>query len=277
MIGVADPMVPARYQLIAIEPETLDTCTLSLDPLDEAIRRPEPGQFTMLYAFGVGEVPVSVSGLCGDGDRLRHTIRNVGWVSRALIELPVGGMLGVRGPFGRGWDADRAKGGDVVVVAGGIGLAPLRPLIAQIALQRADYGAVAVVVGARRADEILYSSEIQEWRHRPDLQTEVTVDAADRAWPGAVGLVTELLPRLRVEPARTFAFVCGPEVMIRLVAQALVDQGLEPNRIEVSLERNMHCAVGLCGRCQLGPLLVCTDGPVVDWDVARALLAVRRW
>lgn len=131
--------------------------------------------------------------------------------------------------------------------------------------------------GARRVQDLMFRSELAEWRRRPDVQTEVTVDVADRAWDGAVGLVTQLIPKLHVEPEQSFAFVCGPEVMIRLVARALVELGVVPSRIGVSLERNMHCALGLCGRCQLGPVFVCTDGPVVGWDRAEPLLAVRRW
>lgn len=276
MIPLA-PMVPARYRVATVERETADTLTLGLDPVDRPIAPPDPGQFTMVYGFGTGEIPVSVSGCPDDGGLIHHTIRGVGAVSHALGGAIAGTMVGIRGPFGSGWEVDRAAGGDVVVVAGGIGLAPLRPVVRRILARRDTVGAAAIVIGARTPADLMFRAEVDEWRRRPDLETVVTVDAADRMWDGAVGLVTQPLADLPFDPAATTAFVCGPEVMIRLVAGALVERGLAPARIRVSLERNMHCAIGHCGRCQLGPLLLCADGPVVGWDVAHPLLEVRRW
>ena len=272
-----EPMVPMRYRVAAARRETADTMTLDLDPVDSPIDPPQPGQFTMLYAFGAGEIPISVSGCPEDEGHLRHTIRGVGAVSRTIIDLPVGSMLGVRGPHGIGWAVELASGQDVIVVAGGIGLAPLRPVIRHIVEHREDYGDVAVLIGARRPDDVLYRDELDDWQNRGGLQLHVTVDMAEPGWDGSVGLVTQLIPRALVEPERTTAFVCGPEVMLRLVAQSLVGTGVAAARILVSLERNMQCAIGHCGHCQLGPLFVCTDGPVVSWSVAAPLLKVRHW
>ncbi len=273
----AGPMVPLRYKVADRRQDTADSVTLSLMPMDEPIVDPEPGQFTMLYAFGVGEVPISVSGCPRDEGVLMHTVRAVGATSRALCRLEPGSALGVRGPFGVGWDVPSAAGSDVLIVGGGIGLAPLRPVIREVLAGRERFGQVAILIGARAPDELLYADEIERWRALPDVHVEITVDAATRGWTGNVGLVTTLLEQLPVTPSLTTAFLCGPEVMIRVVARNLVDSGADAGKVRVSLERNMHCAVRQCGHCQLGPLFICADGPVVDWASAAGLLAVRRW
>jgi anaerobic sulfite reductase subunit B len=263
-------MTPLRYRVRQRLVETADTVTLVLDPVDEPIVAPLPGQFTMMYAFGVGEVPISVSGHV-DG-AIVHTVRDVGAVSKALTGSTVGQVLGIRGPYGTDWGVP--AGGDLVVMAGGIGLAPLRPVIRQAVADRSRYGHVVVLVGARTPGDLLYPDEYDEWR-AAGLDVRVTVDRADAGWTGHVGVVTTVLDDLGVDPAATTAFVCGPEVMMRFAARALVDRGVPATAIRVSLERNMRCAVVLCGHCQLGPLLVCRDGPVVGWDVAERLLSVK--
>ena len=267
-------MVPVRYRVARRDQETADAVTLSLTPVDEPIGEPQPGQFTMLYAFGVGEVPISVSGCPGVEGELRHTIRAVGATTRALCRSRSGEMVGVRGPFGAGWPSP-AAGSDVVIVAGGIGLAPLRPVVRQLLANREQLGHVALLVGARTPDDVLFRGELDEWG--TELHVGVTVDVAPRGWHGDVGVVSTLVDRLPFSVAGATAYVCGPEVMMRVVARGLVDAGTEARRLFVSLERNMHCAVRLCGHCQLGPLFVCADGPVVPWATAEPLLAVRRW
>jgi anaerobic sulfite reductase subunit B len=271
------PMVPARHRLAVREQETADTVTIGLVPIDEAIDEPEPGQFTMLYAFGSGEVPISVSGCPRLEGTLRHTIRGVGATTRALCRLEVGSVVGVRGPFGTGWGVSAAEGSDVLILGGGIGLAPLRPVVREVLDRRERFERVAVLIGARTPADLLFASEVEAWSSRPDAHVAVTVDAAPRGWRGHVGLVTLLLSRMPIRPALATAFLCGPEVMIRVVAGKLVDAGVDAERIFVSLERNMQCAVRHCGHCQLGPLFVCADGPVVTWATAAPLLAVRRW
>jgi anaerobic sulfite reductase subunit B len=249
--------------------------TLDLTPDGPGIGEPLPGQFTMLYAFGAGEAPISVSGCPADDGVLRHTVRRAGAVTRALCALTPGQAVGVRGPYGAGWPLPAAARPDLVVVAGGIGLAPLRPVMRRVVAGRERFGRVALVVGTRTPDDLLFRPELTAWRGSLDLQVEVTVDAAPPSWRGDVGVVTKLLPRLRLDPGRTVALVCGPEVMMRVVARHLVGAGLAPDRIHVSLERNMACAVGHCGHCQLGPLFVCRDGPVVAWSAVAPLLGVR--
>jgi NAD(P)H-flavin reductase len=274
-VAVATPvgpsMVPSRYRVTDRTVETADTVSLVLHPVDVPIPSPAPGQFTMLYAFGVGEVPVSVSGLTEDGG-IVHTIRSVGAVSAALAALQHGAMVGMRGPFGTDWGLP--SGGDLVVVAGGIGLAPLRSVIRYAITHRWGFGQVSVLIGARTPDDLLYPSEYASW-FAASLDVHVTVDRASTGWLGNVGVVTTLYERLTVDPARTTAFVCGPEVMMRFAALGLCDRGVPEPAVHVSLERNMRCGVGLCGHCQLGPLLLCRDGPVIGYDRAGPLLVVK--
>jgi NAD(P)H-flavin reductase len=263
-------MTPLRYRVSRRIVETADTVTLVLDPVDDPISAPLPGQFTMMYAFGIGEVPISVSGYV-DG-AVVHTLRSVGAVTRALSTVEAGAVLGIRGPYGTDWGVP--DGGDLIVMAGGIGLAPLRPVIRHAVAQRSRYARVAVLIGARTPGDLLYPGEYDEWR-AAGVEVRVTVDRAEAGWTGHVGVVTTVLDGLPVDPARTTAFVCGPEVMMRFAARSLTDRGLPPAAVRVSLERNMRCGVALCGHCQFGPLLVCRDGPVVGYDTAAPLMAVK--
>jgi len=269
----AGPMVPVPYRVAARRDDLADTVTLWIEPIDEAITTPTIGQFNMLWAFGVGEAPISMAG--SEGNVLMHTIRSVGAVTAALCALSVGDELGVRGGFGRGWDLDSARGHDVLIVAGGLGLAPVRPIITELLAARDHFGRAALLIGAQRPEVLLYLDELESWRGRFDIEVEVTVDTASPSWRGNVGVVTRLIDRAPFEPDETTAFVCGPEVMMRFGAMALVDQGVARDRIQLSLERNMHCAIGHCGHCQLGPMFVCKDGPVVTWPEAEPLLRIR--
>lgn len=265
------PMVPTIHRVVARRVDLDDTVTLGLDPVAHALVPPAPGQFNMLWAFGIGEAPISIAGV--EGGTLVHTIRRVGAVTAALCALEPGDTVGVRGPFGFGWNVDRATGHDLLVVAGGLGLAPLRPLLLGVLANRARFGRVVLLVGARSPEQLLYLGELDEWAR--ELDVEITVDSSAPTWRGHVGVVTKLIARAEVDPARTIAYVCGPEIMMRFAAMAAVDLGLDPSAVWVSLERNMHCAIGHCGHCQLGPLFVCKDGPVVSWPVFESLIKVR--
>jgi len=272
---VADPMLPASYVVADKRQELGDTWTLELEPAAGAgIGEFRPGQFSMLYAFGTGEVPISVSGGGGADERLGHTVRAVGAATRALCALDPGAQVGVRGPFGNSWPLADAEGGDVVVIAGGIGLAPLRLAINHLIANRDSYRAVSLLYGARSPDEMLFFSELQAWRES-GIDIKYTVDAASGGWDARVGLVTKLIPIAGFEGARTTAFVCGPEVMMRFVSQALQDRGVPLDSLYVSLERNMKCAIGHCGHCQLGHRFVCKDGPVFPVGRIGTLLGVR--
>jgi NAD(P)H-flavin reductase len=234
-----------------------------------------PGQFNMLTAFGVGEIPISLSGDAAEPGRLIHTIRAVGPVSTALAHLGPGDMLGLRGPFGTAWPMADAAGRDVVVVAGGLGLAPLRPALYRLLAERERYGQIVLLYGTRSPSDILFRGEIGTWRRRLDIDIEVTVDHAAQDWRGHVGVVTTLIPRASFDPMHAIALVCGPEVMMRFVIAALRDAGIDDEAIYLSMERNMKCAVGFCGHCQFGSMFVCRDGPVFRYDRVRDRLGLK--
>jgi NAD(P)H-flavin reductase len=265
---------PSRpFAVVARKRETADTWTLRLEPAEGEPLAVRPGQFTMLYAFGVGEVPVSISG--DPAGPLTHTVRAVGAVTSALCAARRGDAVGVRGPFGNAWPVEQALWGDLLVVAGGIGLAPLRPALYEALARRSEYGSISLLYGARTPADLLYVPELERWRSRFDLHVDVTVDQAGRDWRGRVGVAPKLLTGAPFEPRRTTALLCGPEVMMRFTAHDLLDRGVPAEKIYVSLERNMRCGAGHCGHCQLGPLLICRDGPVFRWDQVAPLLAVR--
>jgi anaerobic sulfite reductase subunit B len=269
-------LVPAPYQVTERRPETVDTVTLTLAPLAEPLPAFAPGQFAMLAALGVGEVPISVSGVPATrGGPLVHTLRSVGAVTAALHAARPGDVFGVRGPFGSAWDVETAAGQDLLVVAGGIGLAPLRPVLRAALADRDRYRRITLLVGARTPQDLLFTGELRALGERDDVTVEVTVDRAGASWGGHVGVVTSLLGGAVADAARTVAFVCGPELMMRLTADALVKRGVPAGAVRVSLERNMRCGVALCGHCQFGPLLVCRDGPVATYDRVATLLTVR--
>lgn len=272
--AVDDPFLPQPYRVERRRRELVGAVTLELAPL--AGERPDflPGQFNMLYVFGVGEVAVSLSGDADRGRTLVHTIRNVGAVSGALTRLEVGASLGVRGPFGSAWPLAEAEGADLLFVAGGLGLAPLRPAIYAALAQRERYGRVVIMVGSRTPGDILYHRELERWRRRPDLEVLLTVDYGEAGWNGHVGVVPALIPHAGLDPRETLALVCGPEVMMRFTATALLAAGLDAGCIHLSMERNMKCAIGLCGHCQFGPLFVCKDGPVLPLERIAGILAV---
>jgi len=256
--------------------ETADVVTLDIAVpkfLEEACRF-RPGQFDMLYAFGVGEVPISISGDPARTERITHTIRAVGPVSRAIAALGVGDTIGLRGPFGNHWPIELAEGHDVLLAAGGIGLMPLRPVIHHLLRHRGRYGRVVLLYGAKRRDDLLFRSELSTWRRHPDLELRVSLNEGDRDWTGDVGFVTQLLPRVGLDPEDTIAMLCGPEIMIRATGRAISDLGVSPTRIHASMERNMKCALGTCGHCQLGALFLCRDGPVFTLAKSEPLMNI---
>lgn len=272
--ALPSPYLPSPYRIIRRRHETADTWTLDLEPASGgAAIRFAPGQFTMVYAFGAGEVPISISGDPARPDRLVHTIRVAGATTRAICAVKRGGVLGVRGPYGTAWPVERAEGGDLVIAAGGIGLAPLRPALYAALVRRNAYRRVVLLYGGRSPLELLYRAELERWRAR-GIDVHVTVDRADEGWRGPVGVVTTLIDRAGFDPVTTTALVCGPEVMMRFTAAGFVAAGVPAARIHLSMERNMKCALGQCGRCQFGPVFVCGDGPVFSYAAIEPLLAV---
>jgi NAD(P)H-flavin reductase len=261
-------MAPRPFVVRSRERETADTWTLALEPAAGAPPEVAPGQFMMVYAFGVGEVPISVS-----APPAVLTVRAVGAVTERICASEPGSVLGLRGPFGTAWPIAEAAGADVVVVAGGIGLAPLRPVVLHALARRADYGEVVLLYGARTPADLLYAAELERWRQHATVA--VTVDAPADGWAGAVGVVPKLVPRAGFDPRSAVAFVVGPEIMMRYAVAALLARGVPPDRIHLSLERNMRCGLGHCGHCQLGPTLICRDGAVYSYAVAGPWLEVR--
>jgi NAD(P)H-flavin reductase len=265
--------VPSPFRVAKRRQDTADTWTLALEPLGDGFAV-APGQFVMIYAFGIGEVPISVSGPPEHaGEPVVLTVRDVGAVTHAVCSAEPGAVLGLRGPLGNSWPVESAAGGDVIVVAGGIGLAPLRPVVLHTLAHRSAFDSVSVLYGARTPADLLYTDQLEEWRD--SLAVEVTVDAADTSWTGRVGVVPKLVERTDFRHDAVRAFVCGPEVMIDFTVAALRERGVPDERIFLSLERDMRCGVGLCGHCQLGPTLICRDGPVYTQAQVAALMEVR--
>ncbi len=262
---IINPWVCHTVRIQEITPEVADVATYHLSFDDSAIAaayRFQPGQFNMLYLPGVGEVPISLSADPSSSATWAHTVRAVGNVTHQLARLRVGDTLGLRGPFGSSWPLSMADGHDVVIVAGGLGLAPLRPAIYELLRQADRFRSLTLLYGSRSPDTILFEHELPEWSQR-GMSVQLTVDRASPDWAGHVGVVTLLLDRLPLsDPQRTSLFMCGPEVMMRFVGKSALARGIPEQHIWMSMERNMQCAIGLCGHCQLGPTFICKDGPV---------------
>ncbi len=269
-----DPMIPRPFRVLRRRRELADTFTLELEADDGAPFEFQPGQFTMLYVFGAGEAPISISGDPAKGP-LVHTIRAVGTVTDRLMALKPGDHVGVRGPFGAPWPVEKARGHDVLIIAGGVGLAPLRPSIYHILANRQDYGRVAILYGARTPKDILFEKDLVKWRSRFDIYVDVTVDRAEAGWQGKIGVVPKLIDYASFSPEDAIAMVCGPEIMMNFTVQGLRRAGVASEDIYVSMERSMKCAVGYCGHCQFGGRFVCKDGPVFSHAEVAAHMSVR--
>ncbi|MCA9079279.1 MAG: FAD/NAD(P)-binding protein [Planctomycetaceae bacterium] len=272
-----DPWLSHSVRIERLVEEMPGVATYDLvfdDPATAAAYTYQPGQFNMLYLPGVGEAAISISGDPGEPGHIPHTVREAGNVTHALAELKIGASLGLRGPFGSAWPVDVCIGGDVLLVAGGIGLAPLRPVIYALLRNRDQYGDITLLYGARSPEGLLYADEYTDWRSK-GLDFQTTVDRGTAGWKGNVGVVTELLNRMSLpRPEQTWLMSCGPEVMMWYTIQAALARELSREQIYVSLERNMNCAVGLCGHCQFGPEFVCLDGPVFRYDRVESMMKV---
>ena len=272
-IAHTNPMRLDPYRITRVTAETDDTFTLELNRADGADGFSfGAGQFNMVYVFGVGEIPISISGDPASAGKLVHTTRAVGTVTKAMDTLKKGNVLGIRGPYGTPWPMEYAEGADVVFVAGGIGLAPLRPALYHVLSRREKFGKVVLLYGTRTPEDILFRNELERWRSRFDLDVFVTVDRALRPWKGNVGVVTALIPKAPFDPHSAVAMICGPEVMMRYTALELHKRGVPESDIFVSMERNMKCGIGLCGHCQFGPTFVCKDGPVFSYTRVKNLM-----
>lgn len=255
--------IPEKSRIIKISTDTPDTKTFVLDRKIDA----KPGQFMEVTAFGYGEAPISISS--HHTENLSLTIRAIGNVTNAIHRMHVGEVLGLRGPYGNGWPIEKIRGKNILIVAGGIGLAPLRPVIKDVELNRDYYGEVILLYGARNPKLLLYKNELADWMKFMDVH--VTVDYCDEesydlcpAWKGHIGVVTTLLSKVNVPIEDDYALVCGPPIMMKFTIKELLARGFSPNRIYISLERHMKCGIGICGHCQVSGKFVCKDGPVFD-------------
>ncbi len=277
--GQADAMVPETAVITRIQYEAPDIATYTLSFTDDHIREQYqflPGQFNMLYLPGIGEVAISISSDPGQPGTLLHTIREAGNVTGALAKLKKGATIGVRGPYGSAWPVESAEGKDLIIVGGGIGLAPLRPAIYHVIRHREKYGKVTILSGAREPGDLLYPDEYDAWREH-GIEVIVTVDRADKNWRGNVGVVPMMFYKMRPDGRKTVIFTCGPEIMMRFVVYEALARRIPKERIFVSLERNMKCAVGFCGHCQYGPFFLCKEGPVLSYDRVEPFFSVEEF
>ena len=262
--GAHGPMTPEPWRLRRRIRETPDTWTLEVEPPAEGdLQSYAPGQFNMLYSFGAGEVPISISGDGEGGGTLLHTVRAVGAVTETICALEPGSQIGLRGPYGSAWPLEEAVGGDLVLIAGGLGLAPLRPAL-RAALAAPDrFRSIALLYGGREPEQLLFREELDALHSDPQVRVGVTVDNAAPGWSGDVGVVTRLIDRTDLDGSSAACLICGPEVMMRFAIRALRDRGVPAERVFLSIERNMKCAITHCGRCQFGPTFACREGPVM--------------
>ena len=268
-----NPMIPQFIRISKMVWETEQVFTLYLTPNEEMDGKFnfQPGQFNMLYVFGIGEAAISISSSPYKPRTIKHTIHRVGTVTSALSKLKKGSYIGIRGPFGSRWPVEKSKGKDVCILAGGIGLAPLRPVIYSLFKNRKDYGKITILYGARTPQDMLYRVELEQWSKLNNVSVEVTVDRGDQSWKGNIGFAANLLSYAQLDNKNTISMVCGPEVMMKYSIEELVDKGVPEENIYLSLERNMKCAVGFCGHCQFGPKFICKDGPVFDYPLIKYL------
>jgi NAD(P)H-flavin reductase len=270
---------PQWAEITAITPEADGISTYWLrfkDSTEQQDFRFEPGQFNMLYLPGFGEAAISISSDPEDREKMGHTIRFVGNVTRAVSRLKVGDVVGVRGPFGTYWPMKEMEGKDVFIACGGIGLPPLRPAIYHIIRNREKYGKVTLLYGARTSGDLMFPHEYAEWR-KAGIDVEVTVDRGDANWNGRVGVVPMWFYHFRIDPRKTAILTCGPEVMIRFVIFEAMARRISPENVYVSLERNMKCGQGSCGHCQMGPYFICKDGPVFRFDELQSFFNVEEF
>jgi len=269
---------PHAATVVARTQESPSIFTLRLrldDPAAQAAYRFAPGQFNMLYLYGVGEVPISIMSDPEDRDGIGHTIRAVGRVTQGLAALEAGDRVGLRGPFGRGWPLQEVGGCDVVLVTGGLGCAPVVSVIHYVLRRRERFGKLVIVQGVKHAEDLIWREQYDRWAKLPDTQVLVAASQGGALWPWHVGRVTDLFELAQFNPARAVAMMCGPEGMMRAAADSLLARGLPAPHLYLSMERNMQCAVGRCGHCQFGGAFVCRDGPVFGWDEVKGLLAHR--
>ncbi len=273
-----NPYLSHEAEVVERLEEAAGIFTLRLRFTDSAVQRAydfQPGQFNMVYLYGVGEVAISIVSDPRDEHLYDHTIRVVGRVTRGLAQLRTGHYVGIRGPFGRGWPLREAQGRDVLIVTGGLGCAPTVSVINYVLNRRECYGRLIIMQGVKHANDLLWRERYAQWAKQPGTEVVIAADEGAALWPWHVGLVTELFDGIHLDPARTMAMMCGPEGMMRAAARNLTQRGMDEAAIYLSMERNMQCAVGHCGHCQYGGKFICKDGPVFAYPEIKELFGVK--
>ncbi|GBE08059.1 anaerobic sulfite reductase subunit B [bacterium BMS3Bbin11] len=275
---MTNPYLPMTAEIIEYIQESPNMYTLRLQFTDPAIQLAynfEPGQFNMLYLYAVGEIPISIVSDPKDDDIIDHTIRAVGRVSNAMSSLNVGDVIGVRGPYGRGWPVLEAEQHDVVIVTGGLGCAPVVSAINYIANRRERFGKLNIVQGVKHSSDLIWRKRYDHWRELPDTRVLLAADDGDPIWPFHIGRVTDLFEQMVFDREQAIVMLCGPEAMMRVVVNYILEQGVAENKIWLSMERNMQCGIGHCGHCQYGSKFVCRDGPVFNYEELKPLFGKR--
>lgn len=266
-------MIPRCYTVKSISEDTHDTFTLIVEPQETYNISFLPGQFSMLYLFGFGEIPISISGELSSKNELTYTIRSVGPVTEGLRKLQNGDVIGIRGPFGSAWPLTK-QGGDIILLAGGLGMVPLRPALHHLVKHRNNYKSITLLYGTRTPSDFLYTKEMQAWESQ-GVGIHTSVDKADETWRGNVGVITSLISKHISDPSNTRVLLCGPEIMMKFSLIELARFAIPEDEIFLSMERNMKCAVGFCGHCQYGPHFLCKDGPIFSYNQVKKWLPIK--
>jgi sulfhydrogenase subunit gamma (sulfur reductase) len=275
---MSNPHLPLAAEVVERIQESPTIFTVRLrfsDPEQHAAYRFAPGQFNMLYLYGVGEVPISIVSDPADVHLFDHTIRSVGRVTHGLARLEAGDRLGIRGPYGRGWPLDQAEGRDVMIVTGGLGCAPVVSVINYIMRRRDRFRRLVIMQGVKHSDDLIWRNQYAHWSEQPETQVLVAADEGSALWPWHVGHVTELFDRVQMDFGQAVVMMCGPEGMMKVAVKELLARGIGEDRLFLSMERSMKCAMGLCGHCQYGGAFVCKDGPVFSYEQVKPLLGIR--
>ena len=272
-----DPYLPHPAKIIARTQESPTIFTLKTQFIDDQHRHVafHPGQFNMVYLYGVGEVAISISSDPAKKTHLSHTIRAVGRVTKALQKLQTGDHIGIRGPYGQGWPLQEALGKNIVIVTGGLGCAPSVSVIKYILRRREQYGAINILQGVKHSDDHIFRKQYTLWQKNPSTTIHIAADQAGPKWPWGIGYVTDMIASLTLDPEKTIVMMCGPEMMMHAAINALIKKEIPEEAIYLSMERNMQCGIGHCGHCQYGGLFICKDGPVFAYPTIKALFSVK--
>ncbi|MCW8386249.1 FAD/NAD(P)-binding protein [Fluoribacter dumoffii] len=271
---IPDPYLPLEALIVDKIEESATIFTLHLRFLDPQHHQQflfYPGQFNMLYLYGVGEVAISIVSDPEQKEILTHTIRAIGRVTKALQKLKPGERIGVRGPFGRGWPLEQAKNKDVIVLTGGLGCAPSVSIIEYILARREQYGKLSILQGVKHSDDFIFRKQYDIWKKSPNTIIHIAADQAGPKWPWSVGYVTDMIDKLHLNPVNSIVMMCGPEMMMNTAVKVFKQKGMAEDSLYLSMERNMECGIGQCGHCQYGGLFICKDGPVFAYSEIKEL------